>query len=169
MRTGWGRPGKGLVVSRRKCGNCRFFQEAEFAGSGWCLNPLRRESSDAKVMVRRGELACRNGWDEDLFEPKRADGGVIPLMLHPVRREPPATPSEIDAVINARSESSESEAKDVVLDHIVVGEVPTPSDVDNRPTLQSNDTRTAILKAREKFRASGATRRRSAEMATSAV
>jgi hypothetical protein len=59
-------------VVQRKCGTCRHFEEGGIAASGRCLHPLRRDL-EQMVLVRRNELACRNGWDEDLWEPKEAE------------------------------------------------------------------------------------------------
>jgi hypothetical protein len=55
-------------VVQRKCGTCRFFQDAGIACSGWCTHPNRGDLHDL-VLVRRAELACRNSWDRDLWEP----------------------------------------------------------------------------------------------------
>lgn len=54
-------------VVHRKCGTCRHFEEGGTAASGRCLHPLRRDL-EQMVLVRKNELACRNGWDEDLWE-----------------------------------------------------------------------------------------------------
>lgn len=40
------------------------------AGSGWCRHPDRVQL-DNLVMVRKTELACRNTWDTDLWEPQQ--------------------------------------------------------------------------------------------------
>lgn len=53
---------------RKKCGTCRFFKDADMAGSGWCRHPKRGKLHDL-VLVRKEELACRNSWDQDLWEP----------------------------------------------------------------------------------------------------
>lgn len=53
---------------KRKCGTCKFFKNAGMAGSGWCEHPQRVELQNL-VMVRKSELACRNGWDQDLWQP----------------------------------------------------------------------------------------------------
>ena len=60
---------------QRKCGTCRFFQDAVIACSGWCTHPDRGELHDL-VLVRRAELACRNSWDQDLWE--QTDGVSSP-------------------------------------------------------------------------------------------
>lgn len=43
------------------------------AGSGWCTHPKRQEASAVRLLVRRGELACRNSWGGDLFSSKHGD------------------------------------------------------------------------------------------------
>lgn len=37
------------------------------AGNGWCTHPKRQVSSDVRILVRKGELACRNSWGGDLW------------------------------------------------------------------------------------------------------
>ncbi|MCX7622836.1 MAG: hypothetical protein RMK01_08255 [Thermomicrobium sp.] len=56
-------------MTQRRCGTCRYFEEGGLAGSGWCRHP-QRQGLQHMVFVRRGELACRTGWDEDLWEPR---------------------------------------------------------------------------------------------------
>lgn len=60
----------GEGVSQRRCGTCRYFEEGALAGSGWCRHPQRRDLQHM-VLVRKSELACRAGWDEDLWEPRQ--------------------------------------------------------------------------------------------------
>lgn len=62
---------KGDAVQKRKCMNCRFFESNNMAGSGWCRHPDRVQLNNL-VMVRKTELACRNTWDADLWEPQQA-------------------------------------------------------------------------------------------------
>lgn len=57
-------------MTHRRCGTCKFFEEGSLAGSGWCRHPQRQHIRHI-VLVRRGELACRTGWDEDLWEPRQ--------------------------------------------------------------------------------------------------
>lgn len=59
-------------VVHRKCGTCRHFEEGGTAASGRCLHPLRRDL-EQMVLVRKNELACRNGWDEDLWESREPE------------------------------------------------------------------------------------------------
>lgn len=59
----------------RQCGTCRFYQPSPIEGAGWCRN-LLRVGKDDLVLVRRWELACRNGWGKDDWQP--AEGGKRP-------------------------------------------------------------------------------------------
>lgn len=83
----------GGIVVKRKCGNCRFFQDAEIACSGWCTHPERGDLHDL-VLVRRAELACRNSWDQDLWEPAAARS-----RRHPIP-ESAAVPKPRPAVVD---------------------------------------------------------------------
>ena len=89
-------------MGKRRCGTCRFFQEAGLAGSGWCHHPQRKTTSDLMIMVRRNELACRDEWSHDLWTPvsvgdsDTADNHSLdPYQARPVV---PATQREIAAV-----------------------------------------------------------------------
>lgn len=64
-------------MAKRKCGSCRYWRDCGVAGSGWCFHPERDELRDL-VLVRKDELACRNAWDRDLWEP--ADDRPAPVM-----------------------------------------------------------------------------------------
>lgn len=84
-------------VVHRKCGTCRYFEEGGTAASGRCLHPLRRDL-EQMVLVRKNELACRNGWDEDLWESREpepsarssvAHNGSSPKSDDPADGEPP--------------------------------------------------------------------------------
>lgn len=73
---------------KRKCGTCKYFQDKGLANSGWCRHPERCDLQDM-VLVRKAELACRNGWDRDLWERAGAgttashDEGQHPEIPHP--------------------------------------------------------------------------------------
>ncbi|MFW6075939.1 MAG: hypothetical protein ACOC9Y_10110 [Chloroflexota bacterium] len=60
-------------MTQRKCGTCKYFEEGGIAASGWCRHPERQELQHM-VLVRKTELACRDGWDHDLWEPKDGSG-----------------------------------------------------------------------------------------------
>lgn len=73
---------------KKKCGTCRFFQDAEIACSGWCTHPDRGDLQDL-VLVRRAELACRNSWDQDLWEVAEARPQRTPVRGAEERVPPP--------------------------------------------------------------------------------
>lgn len=165
-------------MSKRKCGSCRFFQEAGLAGSGWCHHPLRRTSSDTMIMVRRNELACRNGWSEDLWAASSEDGsdrGAITVERHASRPVVPASVDEIAAVALVTVEANPPLA---IPEDVVVGQTPVmravdrandsdDEEADERSALLGQDTRSAIKRARERHRAKIAPRTRSVEIAAS--
>jgi hypothetical protein len=66
-----------MSVSKRRCATCRYFQDAGMSGNGWCTHPKRQLSSDVRILVRRGELACRDSWGVDLWEGPSADDAVV--------------------------------------------------------------------------------------------
>lgn len=70
-------------MTQRKCGTCRHFEAGGIAASGWCRHPDRQDLQHM-VLVRKSELACRNGWDEDLWEPRetadRMSGATVRTM-----------------------------------------------------------------------------------------
>lgn len=63
----------------RKCGTCRHFSDCGVAGSGHCLHDHRRHLLDV-VLVRKTELACRNTYDQDLWEPLAHRAGADASM-----------------------------------------------------------------------------------------
>ena len=163
------------------------------AGSGWCNHPRRRPSSDVMLMVRRNELACRNTWDDDLWEAPLAasnpNGHGPPKearAIVPIRPERPATEDEIAAALSARSLMPELEIPDPAREDVVVGEGPSmrleprpramaadrrpdlelepEPEQDDRATILAQDTRAAIFKARERHRSRAVTRTRPMEL-----
>lgn len=65
------------------------------SGNGWCTHPKRQVSSDVRILVRKGELACRNSWGGDLWESVGTEAST------PVRK--PLTPDP-GYIVNERSE-----------------------------------------------------------------
>ena len=91
-------------MSQRRCGTCRYFEEGTLAGSGWCRHPQRRDLQHM-VLVRKSELACRAGWDQDLWEPKASQAdhpmlaarhadAALTFEPPPLHRPPTAEPAE---------------------------------------------------------------------------
>ncbi|MER3436331.1 MAG: hypothetical protein C4346_01150 [Chloroflexota bacterium] len=107
------------------------------------------------IIVRRGELACRNGWSQDLWTPKTEADGDTDVVLHqPVvaaQPLPPVSAEEIRSVINAQRFQQNSDPPSQPVD-VVVGEAPVIEPPEPRQSLLHHDTRSAILKAREQYR-----------------
>ncbi len=155
-------------VNKRRCGTCRFFQEAGLAGSGWCHHPQRRTTSDVMIMVRRNELACRDEWSHDLWAARGQDGFSLgastkqprPIEPFPARRVSPATPSEIAAVVQADVPGANPTAAERIAEDVVIGEARLVAQAEpdwtweraEAPATREVDTRAAIIKAREVYR-----------------
>lgn len=76
---------------KRKCGTCKYFEDKGLASSGWCRHPDRCDIQDM-VLVRKAELACRNSWDQDLWEPSGAvASSEVDGFQHPDIPDPTAT------------------------------------------------------------------------------
>jgi hypothetical protein len=150
--------GEEPALKRRVCENCRFFQEAGVAKSGWCNNPQRKESSDVKLVVRRNELACRNGWAQDLFSARTHDPEEADVVLHDtvlMRSLPSARGEELTLLVNSQREKPADfdPPPNLPLVDVVVGQAPSTKPASDRASLLANDPRSAILKARERYRA----------------
>jgi hypothetical protein len=132
------------------------------------------------IMVRRGELACRNDWSQDLWtaaegdQPKGAEatGTRFELNFFPSTRVSPATEREIAAMVSPRPVGTEAQP---VQEDVVVGVGPVISDSDpsweldleRAAATQAFDTRAAILRARDRYRAKIAAPSRSTQRAAS--
>jgi hypothetical protein len=146
-------------LTKRVCETCRFFQEAGFAKNGWCNHPQRKESSDVKIVVRRNDLPCRNGWAQDFWTPPAEEGDEADIVLHDTvsaRPVKPASVEELTFLVNAQRDKShapESPPPSGMPVDVVVGEVPSTKPTNERQPLLAQDPRTAILRAREQYRA----------------
>lgn len=132
---------------KRKCGTCRFFQDQGLASSGWCRHPERCDIQDM-VLVRKAELACRNGWDQDLWEPAAASDAParmdddshlqIPDPSPPGRRAPAR--ALVPAVLPPAPRASESgELYTDKLTSIRVSLTPSPPHGDARRQSAGHD------------------------------
>jgi len=160
-------------VSKRHCGSCRFFKDAGLAGSGWCHHPQRRTTSDLLIMVRKNELACRDQWARDLWEPEAgseaSQRGAPPAAVRSLGPVPPATAKEIAAVVQAgtlppatpvgQSSLPTPVAEDVVLSEarVALPADPPPAwrwqaEEETASPAREADTKAAIKKAREAYR-----------------
>ncbi len=69
-------------MTRRECGSCRFFEQSGIGESGWCRNK-RCQEIVGLALVRRQELACRIGWDQDFYESASGANDAIPGQNKP--------------------------------------------------------------------------------------
>lgn len=69
-------------MTRRECGSCRFFEQSDIGEAGWCRNQRCREIVGI-ALVRRQELACRIGWDQDYYEAAAGANDVLPGQNRP--------------------------------------------------------------------------------------
>jgi hypothetical protein len=139
-------------VKKRTCGTCGYFQESDMSGLGWCMHPQRRVTHDLKIMVRRGELGCRDGWSRDLWAPAGEIKAAAPAdapLTGPVR---PVTPEEMTLLVSSKHVTLEPTARSVPTSavDVVVGETPAMQTTDDRATLLSHDPRAAIEAARKR-------------------
>lgn len=54
-------------MAKRECGSCRFFEKSGVGQAGYCRNERCRDIVGI-ALVRKHELACRIGWDQDFYE-----------------------------------------------------------------------------------------------------
>ena len=152
--TRWPLLGEG--VANPKCGTCRFFQENDLPGSGWCHHPQRKVSSDVKILVRRSELACRDDWSRSLWQPSTGGAGPDAAVARPSSTGPllPASAESLRAVLNRDHSGSASAGEDVLLSEgRIVSESQETWEPPPRPFPAGHfDPRTAIFKAREAYR-----------------
>jgi hypothetical protein len=139
-------------VKRRICETCQYFEATGLKNSGWCRHPKRQFGSGVRLVVRASEIACRNGWNSDLWTPAGiepeneehlvgsngfVEGSDELTSILPARIEPPVDRSPAGA-----------QQDDIVVDHSPYqGQQPVK---DARDLVV--DPRAAILRAREQYR-----------------
>lgn len=70
-------------MAKHQCGSCHFFQTStERDKLGWCTHPERQVSTDVRILVRAGELRCRNDWGSDLWRDKDSADQVLDVVMH---------------------------------------------------------------------------------------
>jgi hypothetical protein len=107
---------------------------------------------DLKIMVRRGELGCRDGWSRDLWAPAGEVTVSAPVeapLTAPVR---PITPEEMNYLVASKHVILEPTARGPISSpvDVVVGETPAMPVDEDRATLLSHDPRAAIEAARKR-------------------
>jgi hypothetical protein len=129
------------------------------SGNGWCTHPDRQVSSDVRILVRKAELACRNAWGSDLWEPANAEDAPA---AQPAAQEPPRQPDrpaaivyddEITSVISADEHAaSRPSLDDEVVEQSTISFRDDDYDYeqDERRDLLYRDSRSAIERARQR-------------------
>jgi hypothetical protein len=142
---------------KRKCGTCRHFKDGGIAGSGWCQHHARKDIQHM-VLVRKTELACRNSWDQDLWELADQPMDIqtsthVPLPLSGSEpQDVPVIRAEIDADDAAR-------AGEMFTDRITSISMPTRSqlrpgrpDPEQHDAAESAEAEADLLNARSSVR-----------------
>jgi hypothetical protein len=155
-------------VKRRVCESCLYFESAGFAKNGWCHHPDRRASTDVRLIVRANELACRNGWDNDLWVSAKAVTASNGDPSKPISSRAAAEvaqpgPSDLITSIVAAKTENHSYAEEFstapdrpVQEDVIVRQAPVLNwlDPSTEPaTSLVTNPRAAILRAREQYKA----------------
>lgn len=69
------------LMVKHQCGTCVFFQASGNPKHGWCTHPERREATSMRILVRAGELRCRNDWGQDLWTLRDPDDQVLEVVM----------------------------------------------------------------------------------------
>ncbi len=145
-------------MKRRICETCFFYESAGLANSGWCRHPDREFSSGVRLVVRGNEIACRNGWNADLWVPADAESSAFED-----RADAASAGQDVDqitSIIPARyasdftvSEQTGSALKSVPEDVVVRHDAFPESRAEEKLARDLvTNPRAAILKAREQFK-----------------
>jgi hypothetical protein len=152
----------GMAGEQRKCANCRYFQDAGVAKNGWCTHPKRQTTSDVKLLVRAGELACRNPWGGDLFETRHGDQQSPEDSAPDAVASQPSADDEVTSVVTPPDRFTAPHRND---EDRVVSDRPAPMrdrddddtyndaarlDQDERARVMARGNRDAIMRARER-------------------
>lgn len=129
------------------------------SGNGWCTHPDRQVSSDVRILVRKAELACRNAWGSDLWEPANAENAPAAQSAKPIPDHLPSTPVRIsyDDEVTSVVASDEHKRRRAQLDDEVVDQSvykladdDYDAEQDERRDLFYRDSRSAIERARQR-------------------
>lgn len=134
------------------------------SGNGWCTHPDRQVSSDVRILVRKAELACRNAWGSDLWEPANAEDAPAaqPAATSQPQQQPqqPAMPvaaydDEVTSVVSADEHAAARPSlDDEVVDQSIINFNDNDHDYDweqdERRDLLYRDSRSAIERARQR-------------------
>lgn len=148
---------------KRTCEHCAFFEDNGVAKSGWCNHPDRRSAGSVQIMVRRGELACRNGWGSDLWVHRAgevADGPIAAENATGMPLAPLLTSSDVADIVlsmQATVSGSPGHAGTAGTEDILVGQIPSSS---NRSDIHKQKSaselvqtpRAAIIRAQQQYK-----------------
>lgn len=132
---------RGDLMVKRKCGTCRHFKDGGIAGSGWCQHQARKDIQHM-VLVRRTELACRNSWDQDLWE--LADRPIdIQSSTHIPMPVSGGEPHDAPLMRSELPEDEAARAGEMFTDRITSISMPTrsqlrPGRVEPEPVVEDN-------------------------------
>lgn len=139
-------------MKRRVCETCFFFEAAGLNNSGWCRHPNRQFSSGVRLIVRGNEIACRNGWDDDLWVSREID----PADANTDLVADSAGSDQITSIIPARYEPAVAPApsQERASEDIVVGHAPYSGFAGTEKEARElvTNPKAAIARAREQFK-----------------
>lgn len=123
-------------------------------GNGWCTHPKRQLASGVKLLVRGGELACRNSWGGDLFQ-SRLDDEVTPVAAADLPGNDRDDEVTSVTIPSTRSEPAEDR---VVRDRPAPQRTPPDDandaahrDQEERARIMARGSRDAVAQARQRF------------------
>ncbi len=123
-------------------------------GNGWCTHPKRQLNSGVKLLVRAGELACRNTWGGDLFQSRLEDDASLDAAA-----DLPGNDREDEVTSVSIPSNKPVPAEDrVVRDRPVAQRSQSPDsndaahrDQEERARLMARGNRDALAHARQRF------------------
>lgn len=141
-------------MARHVCGTCRFYRAtAPNAKTGWCGHPLNQTTTDVRILVRAGELNCRNDWDRDLWQLREVGDHVLDVTM--LKAADPGDASGRPSQPRSRRTLGEDRIKAERLTQPVQPGEDVVIDADeDGPRLVSEDLNRELLRrAREQYRA----------------
>lgn len=88
---------------KRSCSSCKFFNDSPLPGNGWCTHPKRQLTSEVRILVRKGELACRDSWGGDYWVSTTATSRIEQSVGQPLPDRLVAGPGPDDQVTSVTS------------------------------------------------------------------
>lgn len=139
-----------MSVQKRKCSSCKFFNESPLPGNGWCTHHKRQLSSEVRILVRKGELACRDPWGSDYWISKSdtgvaADTGEAAHLAPPERLVAgPRADDQITSVTASFSAGTSRTGSQHVDDPVSLRETRPDDVIVSQPLMLPEDARSSI-------------------------